>query len=281
MSALPQGAWLGIALLALVVVVVVAASSRHRRHAAALRSPLGAAERQALESLSPLYRRMPAGLQRELEPAMRAFLARVEFVGCNGLSVDDGMRLLVALHAALLTRRIGIDAFGSLYSVLVYPDEFVVEQRFEDEETGLVTEGTEVLSGQTIATDRIIVSWRDVLESDSADGPYNVIAHELAHYLDHALDGALSDPQGNSDWHATLEREQVALQRALDAGEDTLIDAYGAEDPAEFLCVATETFLEAPVQMRERHPALYAELSRFYGLDPARWPGPDPAPSRA
>ena len=220
---------------------------------------------------------MPADLRAELEPAMRNFLARVAFVGCGGLEVSEPMRLTVALHAALLTRRIGIGAFGRLYSVLIYPDEFVVEQRIEDEDTGLVTEGQEVLSGQTIDTDRVIISWRDVMEAEDADGPYNVIAHELAHYLDHAWGGALSSPGSQSDWHDTLAAEHQALIDAVDRGEETLIDPYGAEDSAEFFCVATETLLEAPHELLQHHPQLYAQLSRFYGLDPARWPDPAPA----
>ncbi len=252
---------------------------RRRRTARtqALAEPLDVATRAELTTHSSLYRRMPAELRLELEPSMRAFLDRVEFIGCGGLDITGPMRLIVALHAALLTRRIGIGAFGRLYSVLIYPDEFVVEQRIEDEDTGLVTEGREVLSGQTIHTDRVIISWRDVLEAEDADGPYNVIAHELAHYLDHAWGGALSSPESQSDWHDTLAREHDALAEAVDRGEDTLIDPYGAEDSAEFFCVATETLLEAPRELEQRHPALYAQLSRFYGLDPARWVDPSPA----
>jgi hypothetical protein len=268
--------WLAAA-AAVVAALVVFLWRRGRQRERALATPLEPAQRAALERLSPLYGRMPAALRAELEPAMRAFIARVDFVGCNGLAVTDEMRLLVAVHAALLTRRVGIGAFGRLYSVLVYPDEFVVEQRIEDEETGLVTEGSEVLSGQTIDTDRVIVSWRDVLEGATTDNPYNVVAHELAHYLDHVHGGGLSDTRGAADWHATLAREQAALQEALERGEDTLIDPYGAEDSAEFLCVATEAFLEAPLEFAARHPALYGELSRFYGLDPAAWPARAPA----
>jgi Mlc titration factor MtfA (ptsG expression regulator) len=251
--------------------------NRHRQRARALATPLAPAQRTALARLSPLYARLPDTLRRELEPAMRAFLGRVAFVGCNGLTVSDEMRLLVAMHAALLTRRIGIGAFDRLYSVLLYPDEFVVEQRIEDEETGLVTEGSEVLSGQTIETDRVIFSWRDVLEGASSGQPYNVIAHELAHYLDHVHGGALSDPRGTATWHATLAREQAVLRDAIDRGEETLIDPYGTEDSAEFFCVATEAFLETPEEFATRHPVLYAELSRFYGIDPASWPARAPA----
>lgn len=246
-----------------------------------LATPLEPSDRLSLAQHSALYRRLPPDLQEELEPAMRGFLGRVEFIGCGGLAIALPMRLVVALHAALLTRRVGIGAFGRLYSVLIYPDEFVVQQRIEDEETGLVTEGSEVLSGQTIDTDRVIISWRDVLEAEQADGPYNVIAHELAHYLDHAWGGALSSPESQSDWHDTLAMEHQALTCAVERGEETLIDPYGAEDSAEFFSVATETLLEAPRELEQHHPQLYAQLSRFYGLDPARWPDPAPAAAPA
>jgi Mlc titration factor MtfA (ptsG expression regulator) len=267
-----------IVLLALLIGVTMLATlllqrrrrAARRRHFDALLAP---ARRARLDALSPLHARLPESLRASLTPGMQAFLERIEFVGCNGLAIDDDMRLLVATHAALLTQRVGIGAFDRLYSVLIYPDEFVVAQRHEDEDTGLVTEAEEVLSGQTIDTDRVILSWRDVLESD-ADAPYNVIAHELAHYLDHALGGSLSDSQAQGEWHATLAREQRALQEALERGAPTLIDAYGADDPAEFLCVATEAFLEASTEFERLHPELYAQLSRFYGLDPARWPAP-------
>lgn len=244
---------------------------RRRERAQVLDALLAPAQRAGLDALSPLHARVADALLDELTPAMRSFLDRVDFIGCNGLTVTDDMRRLVATYAALLTRRVGIGAYDRLYSVLIYPDEFVVEQRYEDEDTGLVTEAEEVLSGQTIDTDRVIVSWRDVVEAD-ADSPYDVLAHELAHYLDHALGGSLTHGAAQSDWHATLEQEQHALQDALDRDEPTLIDAYGADDPAEFFCVATEAFLQAPEDFERLHPALYTQLSRFYGLDPARWP---------
>jgi hypothetical protein len=50
------------------------------------------------------------------------------------------------------------------------------------------------------------------------------------------------------------------------------LDGYGTTNPAEFFAVATESFFERPVQMREKHPELYGELRRFYRQDPAEWP---------
>lgn len=239
--------------------------------------PFPAEWRTLLEHTVPLYRRMPADLRLRIEPVARRFLKRIRFVGCNGLVVTDEMRLCIAAQACLLIVRRGTFAYDGLRSVLLYPDEFLVAESDEDE-AGVVTEGTRPLSGQTFDTARIVLSWRDVQEGAEEGEAYNVVLHEFAHYLDHDFDGALTETPASggalADWHAVLAREYKALCAAIERNEPTLIDPYGAEHPAEFFAVATETFFEQPGEMQSRHAHLYAQLRRFYGLDPARWNHP-------
>ena len=247
---------------------------RARRRATEFSQPFPAEWRDALQRALPLYNRMPNELRTRLEPVVRAFLSDVRFVGCQGLAVTDEMRLVIATQACLLVVERDTRAYESLSSVLVYPDKFVVNDTDEDE-AGVVTEGENVLSGQSLDTARIILSWQDVQESGMPGDAYNVVLHEFAHYLDNSVDGVLSDTGARREsfevWHEVLEREYEALCEAIERGEETLIDPYGAEHPAEFFAVATETFFEQPVELKRRHAALYAELQSFYGLDPAGW----------
>jgi Mlc titration factor MtfA (ptsG expression regulator) len=67
-----------------------------------------------------------------------------------------------------------------------------------------------------------------------------------------------------------LGGEYERLQRASRLGRSTVLDEYGATDPAEFFAVATESFFEKPHVLRKRHPELYEELKSFYRQDPAR-----------
>jgi Mlc titration factor MtfA (ptsG expression regulator) len=49
----------------------------------------------------------------------------------------------------------------------------------------------------------------------------------------------------------------------------TLLDPYGAEHPAEFFAVASETFFTDPHALRAEFPGVYEQLAAFYRQDPA------------
>ena len=238
---------------------------RRRRRLAGL---LPAPWRALLYSACPLYRRMPAALRERVESLTRIFLDEVTFVGCGGLEVTLEMRLLIAFQACVLIIEPGIAAYDSLRSVLVYPDQFLVEEQVRDE-SGVVTPLRRPLAGQALDTARVVFSWADVRTSGRG---YNVVLHEFAHHLDHALDQSLSSPAPGG-WHRLLQREYAALCAAVAAGQTTLIDPYAAEAPAEFLAVTTEVFFELPLELQQQHPALYQALTRLYALDPAGWRG--------
>ena len=72
------------------------------------------------------------------------------------------------------------------------------------------------------------------------------------------------------------ERYQ-ALVEASRRREITLLDDYGATNPAEFFAVASEYFFEKPRALEKRHGDLYHLLHEYYGQDPARWHGEDEA----
>jgi Mlc titration factor MtfA (ptsG expression regulator) len=68
-----------------------------------------------------------------------------------------------------------------------------------------------------------------------------------------------------------MKMEFAALRAADETGISTLLDTYGATNPAEFFAVATEAFFERPQALRRRHPRLYDEMQRFFRQDPERF----------
>lgn len=256
--------------LALIAWLIGAPWWRRRQRERLANLPLPSAWREELERWES-YRRVPQALRPRLEALVRIFLAEKQFVGCNGVVVTDEMRVAIAFQACLLVLGIDEHVFDELRTILVYPDEFVVQESWDED--GIVTEGESVLSGQAWDTSRIILSWRDVEEA--GDG-YNVVLHEFAHYLDEeagAINGAprLATPADHDRWSQVMQQAFEELRARAEAGEETFLDPYGAHDEAEFFAVATETFFELPQELAAEHPALYAELKAYYRLDPAQW----------
>lgn len=223
--------------------------------------------RVLLQARVRLWRALPPELQERLLPRIEEFLARVPFIGAGGLTVTEDMRTIIAAQACLVTLG-GEDAgFEALHGITLHPDEFVVEEADEDEETGVVTEGWRTLSGQSVDGERIVLSWRDVEEAEHRDDGYNVVIHEFTHFLEQTR------PGGDPAAHRALEAAHEELCDAVDRGEETLLDPYGAEDLTEFLAVAAEMFFSRPLGLKARHPSLYDLLRVSFALDPAAWPG--------
>lgn len=226
--------------------------------------PLPQEWRGIIERFIPLYAYMPANPRTRLNGLVHQFLAEKQFVGCGGLKITLEMKIAVAAQACLLVSGLNMDLYENLHSILLYPATFIAPQE-EHNEAGVVTQHQEALTGQAWGTHKIILSWEDVAMGVRKRGSgYNVTLHEFAHCLD-AQDGC---------WSKIMQEEYERLRAAADRNEETLLDPYGTEAPAEFFAVATESFFEQPAELKQRHPALYSELMRYYLLDPALWIGP-------
>ena len=248
--------------------------TKKKRRERLMRTPLSPRWLAIVERNIPYYRVLPPQDRLELQGFIQIFLAEKHFEGCEGLRITDEIRLTIAAQACILLLRRRTDVYPSLVSILVYPHTYVAPMR-RHEPGGIVSEGMQTLAGQTWDKGSLVLSWDNVVRGawDMHDG-HNVVFHEFAHQLDNeagVADGAplLPDPSMYVAWARILGREYAALVDSIEHNRPTLIDSYGATSPAEFFAVATEFFFERPVQLKEHHPQLYAELRSFYIQDPA------------
>jgi hypothetical protein len=246
------------------------------RRARLRRRPFPEAWREILRRRVPYFRQMPADLQLQLKAHLQVFLAEKRFVGCGGLVVTEEMRVSIAAQACLLQLNRNADYFPGMSQILVYPQAFVVERQ-QSNAIGLHHEERQVLAGESWSQGQVILSWHDAQEgaANPTDGR-NVVIHEFAHQLDQEFGHANGAPllRSRADyerWSTVLGSEFQRLQAQAARGEPTLLNHYGATEPAEFFAVASEAFFEQATQLAHEHPALYAELSRFYGLNPLSW----------
>ena len=61
---------------------------------------------------------------RQLQEMIRLFLAGKKFYGCNGLQLNDDIRVTIAAEACLLLLNRNTGIYPRLKHILVYPDAF-------------------------------------------------------------------------------------------------------------------------------------------------------------
>ena len=200
------------------------------------------------------------------------FLHEKVFDAVGHAAVNQHDRLLIAVNACLPILNLGIDAYDGWATVIVYPDEFLVEYEEEDE-AGVVHSGRDLRTGEAWERGPLVISLTDVHSRPDWEG-YNVVIHECAHQLDMrtgAPDGLPSLHRGMSvsDWVEAFTRAYEDLHARIARDEETPLDDYAAESPAECFAVFSEYFFEAPQRLRTVYPAVYDQLARFYRQDPA------------
>jgi Mlc titration factor MtfA (ptsG expression regulator) len=247
--------------------------SRRRRHQ--VRSaPFPAEWFAVIEQNVPFYAKLTDADQRELRGHAQIFVAEKVFEGCNGLELTDEIRVTIAAHACRLLLHREADVFPRLITVLVYPTAYVAKA-VEPLGGGAVLEGEQVRLGEAWKDGVAIVSWDDLRATFQGRNPgRNLVLHEFAHILDMedgASDGTppLPDRRRYAAWIEVMEDEFERLGRDSQLGRYSVLDPYGATNPAEFFAVATEAFFEKSTVLAKRHPQLYAQLRGFYRQDPA------------
>ncbi|HET6566196.1 MAG TPA: M90 family metallopeptidase [Xanthomonadales bacterium] len=231
---------------------------------------------EILERNIQVYRNLPMPLRLQLRKLIKQFLHQKTFTGAGGLEITDEIRLTIAAEACMLLLNRTSGVYPALRYIIVYPTAFVARHEFRDE-AGVAQDQARDLFGESWQNGKVILAWDSVLQGarNFLDGQ-NVVLHEFAHQLDSETgdtNGAplLAGASSYRSWAATLSREFNELQDDAQHRRRSLLDHYGATNPAEFFTVATETFFEKPVQMAKYHQELFQVLKSYYRIDPREW----------
>jgi len=229
--------------------------------------------REALEFLPFLAIYTDAELKRLRELAV-VFLADKSIVGARGFEVTPLMRVIIALQACVLVLNLDPRYYDGWESVIVYPDEFIADLEYEDE-VGVVHRAHEPLAGEAMPRGPVVLSWPDVEASaDWSTTGMNLVIHEFAHKLDMRSGEANGCPPLPAEmpprsWQKTMNSAFEHFQARVEKGEDTPIDPYAAESPAEFFAVLSEVFFAEPTLLVQEYSKVYELFSWFYKQNPA------------
>lgn len=224
-----------------------------------------------VEARLPFLDYLPDTHRPRLRELALGFLTRKEVSGAQGLELHDDMLLAIALQACLLVLERGLEAYDDWVGIVIYPGDFVIPRQMQDED-GVVHEYDDAVLGEAWHGGPVLLSWFDEDDEDTQD--INVVIHEFAHKLDMRngeADGMPDLPTGMSlrEWARAFSDAYEDFCERVDADEDVPLDPYAAEHPAEFFAVMSEAFFETPLLLHAEYPAVYAQLARFYSLDPA------------
>ncbi len=157
-------------------------------------------------------------------------------------------------------------------TILVYPGPYVAP----DQQVigGVVMETESERLGEAHYRGPLVFSWPDVRRDAGRTGEgTNLVFHEFAHQLDMlngAADGVpLLAGKLRSRWQRVMAGEFRCLCRSAAHGRPTVLDPYGATNPAEFFAVVTECFFDAPGELQREHPELYEIFRGYFKQDPA------------
>lgn len=263
-------------LTVLIAAIALAVWIPHWRLKRAIDAPFPEEWARLLENNIQVYRRLPMPLREQLRRLIKQFLHQKHFAGAGGLEMTDEIRVTIAAEACMLILNRPSGVYPKLRYIIVYPSAFIVEHE-EMDEAGVVDMEPRDLLGESWHNGKVILAWDSVLHGgrNFVDGQ-NVVLHEFAHQLDSedgAGDGAPLLGGGSSyrSWAGVLSEEFEELQEDSRRGRRSLMDHYGATDPAEFFAVATETFFEKPRQMAKYHTELFEVLKGYYRIDPREW----------
>ena len=265
-----------ILLLLVVIVIVLALWFPRYRLKRALAVPFPGEWVHILERNIGVYPNLPMPLRLQLRVLIKQFLHQKHFSGAGGLVVTDEMRVTIAAQACMLQ----LNRHGGLYPrlkyIILYPSAFVVTSS-EVDGSGVVSHGRKGMLGESWQNGKVILAWDNVMHGarNFVDGS-NVVLHEFAHQLDSetgSTDGAplLAGKSSYRSWASALSGEFEELQKDARFGRRSLMDHYGATNPAEFFAVTTETFFEKPRRMAKHHKELFDVLKSYYRIDPRDW----------
>jgi MtfA peptidase len=221
------------------------------------------------EARLPFLGHLDADERKRLREMAREFLAEKEWSAAQDLVLTPEIQLSIALQACLPVLNLGLDHYRGWVGIVVYPGDFVIPRQVMDDD-GVMHEYDDSVLGEAWEGGPVIVSWFD--HPEDADG-VNVVIHEFAHKLDMGngtVDGfpRLPADMSRRAWAAAFEPAYKDFCARVDSGEDTFLDPYAAEHPAEFFAVMSEAFFETPDVLNTEYPAVFEQLRRFYRQDP-------------
>lgn len=206
----------------------------------------------------PYYNNLSVEQRDKFLKRVISFIVNKDFVGKEGLIVNEKMKVQIAATAVQLTFGLDNYIFPHFDSINIFKGEF-----------GYPGRGIR-MKGGTTESGKIYLSWKD-FESGLVipDDGYNLGLHEFAHALKIEYHNGINDEESFEKVFPHWFHEGMRVMQEMKEGRSNFLRKYATTNSHEFFAVSVERFFETPVEFREKLPQAYFYLSALLQQDPA------------
>jgi len=201
------------------------------------------------------YNKLPAKHKRYFEHRVANYINDVEFVGNEGLTVTDQMKVLIASTAVMLTFGFKNSSIAKVKTIILYPKEYY-SQINESYHKGEFNYKLQVIA----------FSWEHFKYGyQIGDDNLNLGIHEFGHAIH--LNASTKNDLNSLIFNRGFQKLISYLQNNEEVRKALIVSkyfrTYAYTNHYEFFAVLLENFIETPTEFNMQFPELYGYIKQM------------------
>lgn len=224
-----------------------------------LKRKLNASQKSILEKEFSFYNKLSKTHKSYFEHRLASFIKDKDFIGRQGVTVSEEMKVLISATAVMLTFGFR-DFYISLISkIVIYPNEFYSQ-----------TNNTYHKGEFNPKLKALVLSWEDFKKGfeDNHDN-INLGIHEFTHaiHLNSLKERDISSTIFSDSFNElseTLSNDESLRNELITSN---YLRKYAFTNRFEFLAVAIESFIETPKEFKSQFPKIYKVVKQMLNFN--------------
>ncbi len=212
-----------------------------------------------LKSNFSFYNKLAEKERPYFEHRVASFIEDKTFIGKEGLTVTDEMKVLISATAVMLTFGFRDFFIGLIQRIIIFPDVFYSNIN-EEHHQGEFNPKLQTL----------VLSWNHFLRGyDIENDKLNLGIHEFTHAI-HL--NSVKERDISSNLFQDGYKELVNLLSENQNLRENLVNSrffrdYAYTNQFEFIAVIIETFIETPLELKQYFPNIYAKVRQMLNFN--------------
>lgn len=195
------------------------------------------------------YQKLDKRRKRFFAHRTAVFLEETNFVGRDGLVVDDFMRMQVTMMVIQLTFGMRHYLLEYLNTIILYPGSFYS-----------ILNQTENIGEFNPRSKALVLSWKDFQKGNlHIDNGRNLGVHEITHAI-HYNSIKMNNISSEIFYDTFLQLEEYLGSAKLrqEIVDTKILREYAFTNKFEFIAVLIEVFMESPDTLKQKFPQIYS-----------------------